>query len=438
MKNPFIRIVAVSMLVLLIAVSCTDSEPSDSGGSQQEGGRNLVIANVQPFSGSNAAYGPEQNAGCVPAARVITEAGGVLGNTLECIRVDTRSNPTDAVPAVQQLIATEEDLVGVVGPSSDEAAAVIPLLNEAQVPYWPDTGDPRYNQQESEYFWRVIAPDDLLGLAFALWSERQGFEKVSLIAGNDPQGSQASVPSALAGLEAVGIEVVAPATNLALGQPSYRTEAAEAARADPDAIIIPTSDPQFFGTFLAEFTEFHDPVPVVGNVNPLQKRHSSAGKAALGDDVYERVYTDLEPDVRGEGQSYENFRDALLASSEEEVPDAKQWALDPYSIGPWDAVHIMALAMVSADSTDPSVFNSHVREVTDPGEGKVEVHSFAEGRDALEAGEEIRYVGALGDIQFNEWNNSGSQYAATKAKGDTTIDLGVITTEEMVELSEQI
>ncbi len=51
-------------------------------------------------------------AGCIPAANLINQAGGVLGHQVQCIAVDTRGDPADAVPAAQKLIATTQNLMG--------------------------------------------------------------------------------------------------------------------------------------------------------------------------------------------------------------------------------------------------------------------------------------------------------------------------------------
>src|SRR5205085_11045061 len=105
-----------------LAVRAAGSRTSVAAPSQVE------IAMFQPFTGADASFGPEMTAGCEPAAYLINRAGGVLGRHLKCKVVDTRGDPADAVPAAQQLIATSSDLLGVLGPSSDEALATLPLF----------------------------------------------------------------------------------------------------------------------------------------------------------------------------------------------------------------------------------------------------------------------------------------------------------------------
>ncbi|HJY97915.1 MAG TPA: ABC transporter substrate-binding protein, partial [Streptosporangiaceae bacterium] len=105
-------------LALLPVAAC-----SSSGGGSSSPASTLVVGEFNPFTGPDAAFGPEMVGGCIPAIRVINANGGVLGHKMSCVQEDTRGDPADAVPAAQKMMATETSLVGVLGPSSDEALA---------------------------------------------------------------------------------------------------------------------------------------------------------------------------------------------------------------------------------------------------------------------------------------------------------------------------
>jgi len=75
---------------------------------------------------------------------------------------------------------------------------------------------------------------------------------------------------------------------------------------------------------------------------------------------------------------------------------------------------VMALAMIAANSTNPSVFNSYITQVTEPGSGKTMVYTYAEGKAALKAGKQIQYIGAGGAIAFNFWHNSTGAFEAAQ------------------------
>ena len=124
-----IAVTALGAALTLLALGACSS--AGGGGSTSS---TLVVGEFNPFTGPDAAFGPEMVGGCVPAVRLINSSGGVLGHKLSCAQEDTRGDPADAVPAAQKMMATETSLIGVLGPSSDEALATVPLLNTGHVP----------------------------------------------------------------------------------------------------------------------------------------------------------------------------------------------------------------------------------------------------------------------------------------------------------------
>ena len=69
----------------------------------------------------------------------------------------------------------------------------------------------------------------------------------------------------------------------------------------------------------------------------------------------------------------------------------------------YDAAYLIALAMQSAGSFEPSVFREHIGPVSKDDEGDVVVYldDFARAREALLSGEGVNYDGASGPIEFN-------------------------------------
>ena len=113
--------VALFVLVAVAAAACGTTQsatPKSYSGT-------LTFASFNPFTGPDASFGPEMAAGCITAAHTINKAGGILGHQTQCVTVDTRGDPADAVPAAQKMLATTENLVGMNGPSSDEALATV-------------------------------------------------------------------------------------------------------------------------------------------------------------------------------------------------------------------------------------------------------------------------------------------------------------------------
>src|SRR5579859_1763842 len=109
--------VAAAAALALTAAACGSGSSSTSSGASSGpvSGATLTIADVAPFSGVDAALGPTYLATCYGATSVINAHGGVLGHKLSCKSVDTRGEPADAVPAVNQLFASTPNLALVIG-----------------------------------------------------------------------------------------------------------------------------------------------------------------------------------------------------------------------------------------------------------------------------------------------------------------------------------
>jgi hypothetical protein len=62
--------------------------------------------------------------------------------------------------------------------------------------------------------------------------------------------------------------------------------------------------------------------------------------------------------------------------------------------------------MVAARTTDPVFFNPYITKVTEVQSGAVTVRSYQDGLGALRTGHTIQYVGASGEVAFDQWHNS--------------------------------
>ncbi|MGI8448884.1 MAG: ABC transporter substrate-binding protein [Streptosporangiaceae bacterium] len=409
-----IAVKALGAALALVAVGACGS----SGGDGASASSTLVVGEFNPFSGPDASFGLEMAGGCLPAIRLINAGGGVLGHQMSCVQEDTRGDPADAVPAVQKMMATETSLVGVLGPSSDEALATAPLLNQGHVPMFVDTGQAAFDHTSDAYFWRITPADDVKGYAMALWAHKAGYTRAAAVFGNDA-GAQSDVPTLVRAFTRLGGTIVY-SKPFALDQSSYRTEIENVLAAHPQ-VIFTEVDPQTGSTFLSELQQLHGLIPVIGTEVTLQAPWLKAVNGAVGASAMAKYFEGMQPYAPSTGPAWQAYNRSLLASSAQ-VPKPSQWSSDPYSMTYYDGVNVMALAMIAAKSTSPAVFNRYVVKVTEPGSGKTVVNTFAAGKAALKAGHQIQYVGAGGPVVFNHWHNSTGAFEAAKyTKGNLTL-----------------
>jgi len=140
------RLAALMIGVALAASACGGS----GAGTQRTMTGNLTIANLQPFSGADADFGSLMYAGCYAAIQLINRAGGALGHSLDCVKVDTRSE-AESGELARSMLASTPNLVAVLGPGSNEAPSTVPLINRAHVPMFTDAGQAVFDRSTYAY-----------------------------------------------------------------------------------------------------------------------------------------------------------------------------------------------------------------------------------------------------------------------------------------------
>jgi ABC-type branched-subunit amino acid transport system substrate-binding protein len=417
--------VVVAAVLAVSAAACSSAAPGAVKNST------LTVVTLNPFTGQDAPFGPEQAAGCQAAATAINAAGGVLTDKVACANVDTRGDPADAVTGAAKMLATTSQLFGVLGPSSDEADSTAPLINAAKIPMFADTGEGSFDHTKLQYFWRMTAADDAQGDAMALYATRKHYLRGAAVFG-DNVGSQTSVPTLVKAYKALGGTIVLN-QKITLGQTSYKPEVEQLIAARPQVIFTEAS-PQANATYFAELQQLGHLIPIIGTDGTTQPDWLTAVTGTIGKPTLSRYFLAAQPYASPSGPGWQVYNKNLLASAS--VPKPAQWSTDSYTMTAYDGVIVMALAATVAKSTSPAVWNTSITAVTSASPGAVVVHSFAAGVAALQAGKKIDYIGAAGTIAFNQWHNStgGFEIGAYQTNGNLNL-VDSITAAELAPLS---
>ena len=238
---------AVMAAALVLAACSSGGSGAASSSASPSSGAKLTVADLAPFSGPDAALGPTYLASCYGATSAINAAGGVLGHMLTCKSVDTRGDPADAVPAVNQMFASTPNLALVIGCTSDEAASVAPIINSHKMAMFCMTGQSEFDHTHFPYFYRLVPPDLEESYAMTVIAKQLGYKRVALAFGNDI-GSQTFIQPAIAALKKAGITLTTN-QSLDLKATTFRTEAAAIVQSHPDAIMteaLGPADPTLF------------------------------------------------------------------------------------------------------------------------------------------------------------------------------------------------
>jgi ABC-type branched-subunit amino acid transport system substrate-binding protein len=402
------RRLALLAAMTALAAACSGSSSSGGGGSSSP----LVIGILAPFTGADAALGPAYFAACLPAARAINAAGGVMGHQVGCKQFDTRGDPADAVPATRQMIASNSNLMMVIGCTSDEASTVMPILEQSHVVAFCQTGQSEFNKSSFKYFHRLVPPDEydayaMVGIA-RLYDK---FSRIALVFGNDI-GSQTFVGPAMTAVQKTGGTVVINQA-LALGQSSYRTEVQKLIDANPEVILteaLGSTD----ATYLAELKQLKGGMlPVIGSSATIDPVWFKAVSDAIGVDDLVKNYQANDTPTDFSGPGYNEFKADLLASASQ-YADAPKYVTRASTIHLYDGIVMTALAMDAVKSTDSKVYNPKIIDVGNGVGGATQVNTYKDGVADLSSGKSVRFIGAGGATKFDKWNNSNTGYIVAR------------------------
>jgi len=394
---------AIVMLVGGLVAACGSS----SGGSSGKG--SIVFADVAPFSGPDAALGPTYLVSCEGTANAINKAGGILGHTVSCTSADTKGDPADAVPAVQSLFSRTPNLDLVIGCTSDEAAAVVPIINSHKTVMFCMTGQSEFDHVHYPYFYRLVPPDLAESYAMTVIAKSLGYTRIALAFGNDI-GSQTFVVPAQQAIAKAGMTVVANET-LDLNATTFRTEAEKIIQAHPDAIMteaLGSADPTLF----SEIKQLNGGkmIPIIGTSAAISPAFFTAAAKAVGAADFAANFHADNLVTATSGPAYQAFTKALLAVkgkvANAQVGDFTTYFTAPGAVHLYDGMNLAALAMIAAGSTSTAKWMPYITSIGDGVPGAVVVNSFAQGVRELKAGKKIRYVGPGGPTSFDSYHDS--------------------------------
>lgn len=395
------RAVAVASVAAITLSACgggdDDSDDGTLGPGDDPFEGTMTLGTIFPDSGSLAFLSPPMYAGAELAMEDINAAGGVWGEDLEMIHQDEGdADETErVVDAVDSLI--QEGVHGVVGAASSTASLnIIDRLYEQQIPQVSasNTGPDFTDHENGDYYFRTAPSDILQGSVLASEVLNDGHDTLGVLGMQNDYGEGLAdrideVYTDLGG-EVVVKEYFDP--NAA----EYDAEVNALRDADPDAIALVSYEQA--ATFFPALSE--------AGMGPEDTQwYLVDGNLSDWSEEFSPDELSLEG-VKGtravsEEESQE-FYDRMFDTDHMDAGDATTYGAQTY-----DAVTILALGAIAANTDDTTAIRDQVAEVTRDGE---DCHSFEECNELLEDGESIRYIGEIGEI---DWTDTGDLGQAT-------------------------
>lgn len=234
-----VRTAAAVAALALLAAGCGNGDSGSSAGSGGAAGsctEPYKIGVMLGLTGVYAAVAEPQKKSLGLYAEQLKAKGGVGGHQVELTVVDTTSDEAAAVNTLRKL-ATQDQVVGIVGPSSSgESIALKPIAESLKVPTIAIAASNAIIAPPVSYMFKEFPSSDDSLLAQLTYLKGKGLTKVGMLFSNNGygQGPAKALP-ALAkelGLEVTASEAFPPAAT------DVTSQLSAVAKSKPQAILV--------------------------------------------------------------------------------------------------------------------------------------------------------------------------------------------------------
>ena len=410
-KTRALKRMGTGVAAVLLVAACGSATTGGSGGGtiKTDGAGHVSFGVLSCFTGPLAVLGQAMLQGSQVAQKVINANGGVLGKQLDLSHADTQCDLADAVPAVRSLLSADS-VSGIIGPETQEIAAVAPIVTAAKIPTEFQGGSTAFDKNANPYLWRDSPSDSQLGVAMALYANQKGYKKAALLFSSDI--AQQTIPKPItATWQKFGNTIVIDKT-VAPGQTSYRTTVQQIIAAQPD-VIFTQLDPQTAAVMFQNFKELNNlAIPIVGTDVTSGNDYLKAITYPVAHDHLVSVYG-----TNATGAAADYFAAQFAAQN---GATAQPIAGANYA---YDAVISLALAMDKAGTTDGPAVIAAMKSVTNP--PGTPCDNYKACLAGIHAGTKIKMDGSSGDLIFNSFNNVFGPYGAFQADASSGAEMQI-------------
>lgn len=373
-------IVGASALVLSGCAPAAETE--EPAGPRED--LTLKIGTILPQSGELAFLGPPEEAGVALAVQEINDAD--LGITVEVEYRDSGDTTTDtATVSVTDLLSL--DVSAIIGAASSGVSKTVidQIVGAGVVQFSPANTSPDFTTYaDDNLYWRTAPSDLLQGEVLGNLIAEDGAATLGMIVLNDAYGT--GLAGALkATFESAGGEVVAESL-FNPGEANFAAQISEVTAANPDAIALIT------------FDQAKSIVPaLVGAGYPGSQLYFVDGNLSnYSADFAADLITGAKGTLPGlDVDTLGDFTERLLAID----PELNDFS---YAAESYDAVVLIALAALAANSTDGADIAAKLQEVSGGSGDGEKATDFASAAQIILDGGVVDYDGYSGPVTFDE------------------------------------
>ena len=383
-----VAVLGVAVLALSACADDGDGEEPGGGGTDFEGTLNVGL--ILPQTGGLSEYGQGMIAAAEMAIEEVNENGGVWGNDVEYQIRD--EGPAEDAEVVQQAadFMISQGVNAVIGAASSTASLNIieALYNQRIIQISPSNTGPDFTgHQYGRYYFRTAPSDIIQGSALAEEILADGMQTIGIMAQQTAYGeglaNQIESVVTAGGGEVVAKEFYDLATT------EYGATVQQLVDADPDAIV------------LISYQEAVQIIPALvgAGLGPDTKQWYFVDGNRL--DYSQDFEPGLMEGVKASQPGGESEPTEFYNRLDEYRPNLPQRAYTPES---YDAVILLALAAIQANTDDPDAL---AEAMVDVSKGGTKCTTFAQCRELIENGEDIDYDGISGPVDFTDDGDPG-------------------------------
>jgi branched-chain amino acid transport system substrate-binding protein len=359
----------------------------------------VTVGVLVPLTGELGEFGKIVANAVELGANEINAAGGTSCGPIRTVVADTGGSPETGIREASKMIESE-GAVAILGPTSGVMVALVDLAKRTNtVIMSPYAGTITLNELGGDYVYRTVSSDLGDGAASGLWLKDRGYESVAFLVQNE-ESTISPAQVARTTLEDAEIEL----TDFVVynpGQPSYQAELIAVLANEPDAI------------YLAGGQESGVTVIKEATAGGFEGEWLFTADLAVPE-IFDAAGADLLND-----RAYVEFADADNSLPEYQAFEALHQEKaggdpGPFAANSFDMINLVALALEASGQCSGEGVNSAMRDVSDGGDA---VASFAEGKAAIAAGQDINYEGASGPLVFDESGTVAGAYTIQAAEG---------------------
>ncbi len=336
MKKILTILLALALCFTLFA-ACGPKDTPQPDGADPADPTVIKIGFIGPLTGETAMYGEAVRNGAELRIAEINANGGINGNKVELIALDSKGDPTEATNAYTRLV-DQDGVVGIIGPVlTGETLAVAELAADDEFPLITASATGDTITDIGTTLFRTCFKDSFQGGKMGEYAaDKLGYKKVAVLYNNGSDYSVGLANAFVAACEAKGIEIVAN-ESYAKDDTDFKSQLTNIAGTACEAIYVP---------------DYYEKVSLVAQ----QAKDTGIDAPLLGGDGYPTL-SDITDAAIVEGFYYTSHYDIGAATgSAQDFADAYKTLTgsDPISFAflSYDAMQIYEAALTSAASTD--------------------------------------------------------------------------------------